>query len=86
MAIKFSRSHSKSKRINYIKDLGLNRLGFHSSEIMEDCKVQRLISSCCPRNSQGKASNKECGWKIAKNDQSQQSNFNTPCKRRNGVS
>ena len=52
----------RSNGTDFIEDFGWNRLGFHPSEMMEvmgDCEVWRLISSCCSRNPHGKADHKE---------------------------
>ena len=55
-------NEGKTRWTNFIEDLGCNRLRLHPSkmmDVMEDREVSGLISSCCPRNPNGKAGNEE---------------------------
>ena len=50
----------KTRRTNYIENLGWNRLGLHSSEMMDVMeKCGGLISSNCYRDPHGKAGNEK---------------------------
>ena len=52
----------RTRRIDYIEDLGWNRLGLRPSEmmeVMEDREVWRLNLELLPRNPYGKAGNEE---------------------------